>query len=206
MRRKEHLGEIFHKEIQYAHEEGGTLLQQWFIFVSLRFIEEKEAELIMNKYNPTYSKNSCGLFIRVSDLGEAQRGYIFSQLFSLGCSFSCLFVIYFLFHFSFGCMAAWLLWGCLFTEQSSWDNQGSQLREQRGGLTASHHLLFWRVFFQTVSIKGRSVPTGYREESWTQSLKSGLHCVWGVVAHWAVGCKKLFFFFLVWLLLDVSWE
>lgn len=44
-----------------------------------------------------------------------------------------------------------------------------------------------KSFFQAVSIKGCSLPTGCRKESLTQLLKSGVHGVWGAVAHWAAG-------------------
>lgn len=124
-----------------------------------------------------------------SDLGEAKRGYIFSQTFSQGCSFSCLVFFYFIYA---PMLAAWLPG---FYRDACLQNRAHEtIRPLSWGTETGNWLLHITCFFKAVSIKGLSLHTGCRRESLTQLLKSGLRGVRGAVAQRAVGWNNVLFF------------
>lgn len=143
-----------------------------------------------------------------SDLGEAQRGYIFSQPLSQGCSFfPCLPFMYFFIWFLLWCWSH----GCLFSIGKT--VYRAELRRRSGlsaevdrGIDCFTSLSFltspFSFFFsQAVSIKMPSFAhycTGKR--AWLNYW----NLVSMVFAHQAAGWKKNSL--LVWLLLDVSWS
>lgn len=115
-----------------------------------------------------------------SDLGEAQRGYIFSQAFSQGpLSFLVLLSpLSLLYLFDLNptpvtrapgfCRVA-----CFAGEPNTPDiGGGLSAARVKMRLTASHHLLIRALFFvEAVSIKCYSLPSGWWEECSTQLLK-----------------------------------
>lgn len=145
-------------------------------------------------------EDGCGCCVPIkskwqSDLGEAKRGYNFSQTFSQGCSFSCLLLFFFKRYLwpNTGCLASLEMpvYRTELMRQSGLSAEGVEMGDWLLPITC----FFDESLFKAVSIKGLSLHTGgLGKESLTQLLKSGLQGVWGAVVGWSFSfdCCSMF--------------